>query len=63
VIVRIPERRRERPEEIRLLERQLERAELYLRGALNTETGGPELRRRLERARAEVASLLHSLRA
>lgn len=48
---------------MRLLERQLERAELYLQGALNTGTGNPDLRRRLERVRAEVGSLLRSLRS
>lgn len=58
MMVRIPERARDGRREVRLLERQLERAELYLESALNTGEGESGLRRRVDLLRRELESLL-----
>lgn len=61
MIVRMPERGRGRRPDLRRLERQLERAQLYLDGALNTGEGGPDLRRRVDLLQRELTLVLHDL--
>lgn len=61
MIVRIPEGRGDGGGGVRRLERQLERAGLYLEGALNTGEGGPDLRRRVDLLRRELDSVLRGI--
>jgi len=62
MIVRMPERAGGRRPDVRRLERQLERAQLYLDGALNTGEGDPDLRRRVDGLRRELESVLQDIR-